>query len=239
MSELVINSTEVHIWELQAKERDNGETEFFESLLSEDEIDRAGKLRYEQDRRRFISARGHLRVLLGKYLKKKPRQVWIRYGRHGKPYLNDSANSANISFNLSHSRDSVVFAFGKNREVGIDIEYIRPIPRADRIIERFFSEDERALYNQAPDQEKVDIFFKLWCGREAYSKAIGSGINLPGRSIDIPFAYGNGRTNPADLQSGIEALSVYEIKVAPGFAGSIAVSGKEPGITQRYFDDLG
>ena len=235
MTEISINQDEVHVWKLRLSNEDSAQSEYFESLLTEDESERAGKLRFDEDRSRFILARGHLRVLLGRYLNKKPRQIWIRYGRYGKPRLREVANPDNIRFNLSHSHDTVLYAVSKDREVGVDVEHLRPVAKADKIIERFFSEEEIAHYTKAPGDRKLETFFKLWCAREAYSKARGSGINMPGHRIDVSFATGK-RINSPDTGANGPELGIYELTLDPGYIGYLAVSGKKPLISYRNID---
>lgn len=229
MAEITITPDEVHVWKLNLTGKNSGGLEYYEALLSEDEIDRAHKLRFEEDRKRFILARGHLRVLLSKYLNKKPRQIWLRYGRYGKPYLSEESNAERINFNLSHSQDTVIYAVAMGREVGIDIEHVRAVSRADKIIDRFFSEEEKEFYKGASEDDRPVRFFKLWCAREAYTKAIGSGISLPKDEIDVSLVTGefikeNGKS------SGNPAVRIYELSVDSGYLSYLAVSGPEPGI---------
>ena len=103
MAEFLITTDEVQVWKLNLNDTQAEAEEKYQSLLSEDEIDRAQKLRFQDDRFRFTVARANLRLLLSRYIDKKPRQLWLRYGRHGKPYLSEESNPDRINFNLSHS----------------------------------------------------------------------------------------------------------------------------------------
>lgn len=229
MAGLTINKDEVHVWELRLSESAAGPEELYDSFLSEDEIDRADKLRFKEDRLRFKIARGNLRLLLSRYADKKPRQLWIMYGRYGKPYLNEESNPGKISFNLTHSKDMVLYAFSADRKLGIDVEYERPVSKADKIIERFFSEKEKAYYRSQDSESKSQKFFKLWCSREAYSKALGSGINLPRDTVDISFATGE----PINGRQKSNGIRIYPLESDQQYTAYLAVSGNEPKIIQR------
>jgi len=61
----------------------------------------------------------------------------------------------------------------REREIGVDIEHVRPIPEADQIANRFFSARENAVSCTASEpQARV---FNCWT-QEAYVKAIGDGL---------------------------------------------------------------
>lgn len=86
----------------------------------------------------------------------------------GKPY----AENCPQEFNLSHSGKWLACAVG-NQPLGVDIEMIQP--RDLRVAARFFTPREQAFL--APDQEDAHLRFLLvWTAKEAYFKAIGSGI---------------------------------------------------------------
>ncbi len=98
--------------------------------------------------------------------------------KNGKPFL----ESKQAQFNLSHSGNWVVMAYGKE-EVGIDVEEIRPINY--RIAERFFSTEEVRLLNSKSGDEKLDYFFDLWTLKESYLKLIGTGLTRSLSSFTI------------------------------------------------------
>lgn len=58
----VLGEREIHLWSASL---DVG-AELLAPLLSEDERERAGRFRFERDRRRLLAGRGWLRVLLGR-----------------------------------------------------------------------------------------------------------------------------------------------------------------------------
>ncbi len=233
MPKIPLKQNEIHIWRLRFSKASHDPEEFYRYFLSQDEKERADRLKFQTDRNNFLLARGHLRSLLSAYLYKEPKEFELCYGSYGKPYISKDSNPDNISFNLSHSRGTSFYALTKEREIGIDIEYLRPVSRAQKIIDRFFSEEERAYYHNQPSGKKLETFFMLWCRREAYTKALGTGFNLPESKIDISFVTGEKKNNIDLIDNGGSSLSMIEITVQQGYAASLAVSGVDAEISYR------
>ena len=100
-----------------------------------------------------------------------PVPVRYAYGERGKPYLCDR----DFFFSLSHSGDYVICAISP-REVGADIQRMRT-KGEQRLADRFFSAAERALLQSCVDQnQRQELFFRLWTRKEAYGKMTGEGI---------------------------------------------------------------
>jgi 4'-phosphopantetheinyl transferase len=148
-------------------------------LLARDEQARAERFHFERDRRRFIVARAALRTLAGRYLGLEPRCVQFRYGPYGKPYFSNDPDRSELRFNLAHSNELAVYAFACGREVGVDVEYLHPVPAAEQIAQQFFSNSEHASFRLLPDSHKLDAFFNCWTRKEAYIKALGEGLSHP------------------------------------------------------------
>jgi 4'-phosphopantetheinyl transferase len=147
--------------------------------LAPDEIERAGRFRFERDRRRFIVGRGVLRAILGRYLAVEPRLISFLYGKRGKPRLADEFDIPALQFNLAHSGELALYAFGLGRRIGIDVEYVRPLSDAEEISARFFSSRENDALRALPQDQRLAAFYRCWTRKEAYLKAIGDGLARP------------------------------------------------------------
>jgi 4'-phosphopantetheinyl transferase len=90
-----------------------------------------------------------------------------------------------LHFNMSHSHELALCAVSTRREVGIDLEYLRPMPEAVQLAKRFFSRAEHALIQAVPVEEQVPVFFRLWTAKEAYLKATGKGLGHPLDQVEI------------------------------------------------------
>jgi 4'-phosphopantetheinyl transferase len=152
------------------------------TFLSEDEIARADRFLVEAPRRCFITARAMLRQLLGDATGLDPRDIQFSHGQNGKPFL-ANASDPPVFFNLSHSGSFVVAALCHDRELGVDVEIVRPMKSAQRLAERFFSESEARELEKIEEHDRA--FFHLWTCKEAYLKAIGTGLTIPLRSVEI------------------------------------------------------
>lgn len=100
-----------------------------------------------------------------------PRALEYTYGANGKPYLKNSP----YYFNLSHSGE-YIFCVISMQEVGVDIQWAKPL-KDDRIARRFFAEEEKqALAKCDSEQERQRLFYRLWVRKEAYGKLTGQGV---------------------------------------------------------------
>lgn len=217
---------EVHVWRV-ALDPPSPWVERFEAVLSPVERARADRYHRAGDRARCVVGRGWLRTLLGRYLADDPGRLEFRYGRQGKPELAGPAGVPPLRFNLAHSRDLALLAVVQGRQVGIDMEAIRPLADADRIIARFFSPRERAAYLSLPEPERPDAFFRAWTRKEAYLKATGLGLSLALDQFAVALAPGE----PARLvhvegrPHEPERWALHDLEPGPGFTAALAVEG--------------
>ena len=178
--------SDLHIWRA-ALSASADELAYHSALLSPDESARAARFHFDRDRQRYIIGRGILRALLGSYLGIEPSQISITYGSQGKPAVETRIRNRTLQFNLSHSNDRVVYIFGWDHPLGIDIEHIRPMPDADDFAAHFFSTRESRWVKSLSGKKKWQAFFKLWTCKEAFLKANGSGLTVPLNEVEITF----------------------------------------------------
>lgn len=116
-----------------------------------------------------------LRALLGVYLGLPADAVVLVNDAHGRPELAAPWNQF-LQFNWSHSVDKAVIAIAHGVTPGIDIERIRPRPRALQLAERFFHPDETAALRALSEGRRERAFLELWTCKEAVLKALGRGL---------------------------------------------------------------
>jgi 4'-phosphopantetheinyl transferase len=190
---------EIHVWQSHLVV-DATSRSLLHSYLSEDENERAARFKFDRDRDRFIAARGTLRTLLARYLRKQPKDLQFLLGSEGKPALAPES-AGTLSFNLSHSEDVAVFAFGWNRNIGVDVERVRPDVGYEDIANHHFSTREIQSLARLPRQQRVEGFFLCWTRKEAYIKAVGGGLQIPLDSFDVSLEPGN----PARFLGGVDS----------------------------------
>lgn len=187
-SNLALGTGEVHVWRLCLGPGPAADANALRGLLSEDERRRADRYRFDRHRDRFTVCRGTLRNLLGRYLEVQADSIRFEYGEHGKPSIADPPEGRTICFNLAHSRNLALFAFSRHQAVGIDIEYRRPMPRAEALAKRFFSaEEHRVIQSLSPDHRQ-QAFYDCWTRKEAYVKATGAGFSFPLARFTVSLA---------------------------------------------------
>lgn len=221
----VLSDNEVHVWRASL----DGPTADYVQLLSTDEQTKAQRFLFEREQRRYIAARGILRIILGRYLNSPPEKLQFEYRQHGKPILVFHELQQKLCFNLSHSEEMVLYAVTLDRQVGIDIEYIQTTLDVGKLAEQFFSPSERAELDALPSNKKLESFFSGWTRKEAYLKARGDGMAFP---LD-QFTVSMDCEKPAKLlevKDGPQELSrwsLHALTPAPGYIGTLAVEGND------------
>ena len=219
---------EIHVWRAIVPE-DRHAAERFQWVLGPDERVRAESFHFDRDRVRFVFRRAWLKILLSRYLAADVANVRITHGRYGKPALSPSVDAPDLRFNLSHSNGMVVVAIAHGREVGLDVEYIRPEVEVDEIARRVFSRQEAAALAALPAADRVAAFFACWTRKEAFVKATGEGLSRPLADFDVSLAPGEPAAllriedNPADAPR----WSLRALNPGTGYCAALATEGHD------------
>ena len=212
---------EIHVWHA-ALDREEGFLCPLESTLSLEEKARADRFHFVNDRNRFVVARGLLRKLLGKYLQEAPARLQFSYGKYGKPSLAGGNASSGLCFNVSHSAGLAVYAIARERNLGVDVEHVRPEFAGEDIAKRYFSARELTDLRTLPPEARVEGFFHCWTRKEAYLKATGMGLQIPLASFAVSLLAGE----PAQFLAGVEPcwhLDAYH--PAEGYMAAVVYDG--------------
>ena len=223
-----LNGDEVHVWNAALDQSPSLVGTLF-SILTPDEQDRAAKYYFREDRDRYIVARGVLRTIMGGYLDMSPEQLRFCYGPFGKPAWKSNSGGKELCFNVAHSGGVALYAFSSQRELGIDIEYLRENFDCLEIAAHYFSRREISTLRALPAKVQVLAFFNCWTRKEAYLKAHGAGLSFPLDRFDVSLVPGE----PARLlrvdddAQAASRWSLQEISVDSGYVAALAVEGND------------
>ncbi len=136
-------------------------------------------------------ARSHtaLRGVLARYAGVHPADLRFELGEHGKPSLLD----IDLDFNLSHSDAVAVIAVARRLTLGVDVERVCPDRPLDGMAERFFSAAEHSVFAALPLAQRVEAFYRAWTRKEAYVKALGTGLTFSSRRFTVALTAAGGR----------------------------------------------
>jgi 4'-phosphopantetheinyl transferase len=196
--------------------------------LCRTEAARAERFVHARSRDDFVVAHGVLRQLLGRYTGTAPANLSFSSGPNGKPVLDmRSQNGRFVSFNMTHSQGRALLAVSDGREVGIDLEKIKPHVKALSIARRYFASAERAAIEHAPQPLQARVFFRYWVAKEALLKGQGLGLRFPIDEFEVRFDTRKVRARirtckPSRLSAD---WTVRMLPVESGWAGALAARG--------------
>jgi 4'-phosphopantetheinyl transferase len=143
--------------------------------LSPMERMRAEAMPEERASRQYVISRAMQRQLLARYVGGHPSEIRFGVVAMGKPTL-AYPNDMGLTFNTTHSGDLVVIAVTAGRDVGVDVERVRPVERALRVSRRCFSAEEHAMLESLGPDELARAFLSIWVKREGTAKARGDSV---------------------------------------------------------------
>jgi 4'-phosphopantetheinyl transferase len=229
------NIVDVHIWWIALD--DIGDEAA--AVLAPEELTRAGRFRYERDRRRWIGAHAALRQILAGYGGVPAAELRFRRGRSGKPELEPerfapATDLAPLRFNLTHARERAAVAVTLAREIGVDLEPIDPAIDRAATVSMMCTPAECARLAALPETERPAALAALWTQKEAYLKAIGVGMSREPRTVEIvPVAGGGAAVNdPRGTQDGVE-WRITSLDAGAGWCAAVATA--EPHALLREF----
>ena len=145
---------------------------------------------------------------------------WIERGdAHG------TGGRADLRFNVSHSSELALIAVSWGRELGVDLERVRPIGEADRIVASFFSPGEQIEFTAIADDVKPQAFLRGWTRKEAILKGLGIGLAGLAAHYETRFATSDltPQFRPAVPSPRVDEWQLWEAAPRADFVAALAV----------------
>lgn len=182
--------SEIHIWFTRTDSMDVPG----EAVLSDSELEKYRSIKHPSNARDYLVAHALLRNVLSKYAGVAVSDLQFEYSEHGKPMLVAAEGVPAIEFNLTHTSATASGQSGSGQSdsgcndsglcacvistqglCGIDVENVARQNRIDAVAKRLFAEEECRVL--ADSENKAAAFFRYWTLREAYLKAVGTGLS--------------------------------------------------------------
>jgi len=149
-------------------------------VLSATERQRCDRFRRDEDRRAYAVTHALLRRILTRHEGLPPSEVTFGVGPHGKPFL---SGRETLHFNIAHTRGLGACVLSKAGPVGVDVEWLGRAVNAQELAGVHFSERETASLLESSADERQIRFYEHWTLKEAFVKALGTGLTHPLREV--------------------------------------------------------
>jgi len=192
-----------------------------DGLLTEAELERAGRFRFPADRGRFVLGTALLRSAVAERTGSAPAAVRLdrRCDQCGEPHGRPRLPGTGLHASISHSGDIIMVALTSVGPVGVDVEEIKRLDY-ESLEASVCTPIERAQVRSAAD------FYVLWTRKEAVLKATGDGLRTPMTAVAVsppasaPELLALGGSRPS--------CQLSDLEVGAGYAAAIAVLTAEP-----------
>ena len=234
----MLEPEQVELWSISL-DAPSRELRRLQQTLCAAERERAARFVFKRHRRRFVVAHDALRRILAGYVDVAAERLELEAGPHGKPALTPACGGDRLRFNLTHSHELALVAVGCGRELGVDVEHIRPLPDLEAIATRHFAAAEVEELLAMPPGNRTGAFFRCWTRKEAYLKALGDGLARPLGGFRVTLV----AEAPARLVE-VEGLpdeprrwSLQHLDPAPAYVGALAFEGSGCEVKPRRWPD--
>ena len=168
---------QLHVWLTVPDEiTDPGTLSDYLSLLSDDERERQQRFHFEKDRHSFLISHALVRKVLSMYVDVAPADWKFSAGEFGRPEITGPAGVPPLRFNLTHTEGLSACLVTLNVDCGVDAEKVGGRGNLQAIADKMFADAELETLSSLDGQQYQEQFFTFWTLREAYCKALGTGL---------------------------------------------------------------
>jgi 4'-phosphopantetheinyl transferase len=219
---------DVHVWWIDLESI----PEDARRVLALDERARAARFRDPRDASRWTAARSALRQVLAAYSGTAPETLQLRCGSRGKP---DLADPSPLRFSLAHAGGRAALAVAWEREVGVDLEPLAPALELTPLLAIACTQSEAAHIKTLPPADQPLAFLQLWAVKEAYLKAIGTGLSRDPRAIEVVMKHGQPALHDPLAERAGAGLSTRLLDAGSGWVAALAIAGAQPNVSQFHW----
>lgn len=168
-------ANDAHLWLSRLSGETDPETP---GVLSADEREHADSVRHPRARAHFMAGRLLARRALSAYADVPARAWRFETTSDGRPEVAAPPSAADLRFNLSHTDGLAACLVTRRLDCGVDVERVDRDIDVCGIAAHSFAPREVAALERLAAARQRQRFFELWTLKEAFLKALGSGIRL-------------------------------------------------------------
>jgi len=197
-----------------------------EGVLARQELSYLRQLRHSTTRQQYLAGRAVLRILLFSLTNVPPPGALFRDGISGPPVGVTCDDGNNLMFNVSHARPLTLFGFCKGRQLGVDIEAVRPVRHLLHLAEYAFSSEEcKWIAGLNPDTAQ-SAFIRLWTRKEAVVKYYGLTVSRDMGRFTVPLESAPGMFSISPrLRCDSADLGLIDFELKNGTYGALCWNG--------------
>jgi 4'-phosphopantetheinyl transferase len=237
---MTISSHQIDLWfAYNEKINDPALLSQYLDMLSESERVQQKRFHFEKHRHQYLITRALVRSVLSRYDDSlKPSQWEFSKNNYGKPSISNAALKNPVQFNLSHTDELIVMAVTKEKQIGVDVEYLPRLGKTLDIANHFFSPSEASQLLALPVEQQRNRFFDLWTLKEAYIKACGMGLSIPLDHFSFSFSP-QGKIHIEFIPERNDRPELWQFwQVQPSDIHKVAVALKDDITCRRYSINL-
>lgn len=168
---------EVHVWFCNPDEiKDRVILDEYQSILSNEEREKYKRFYFEKDRHSYLVSHALVRKVLSRYCDIQPQSWRFSSNQYGKPEIASDIQCPSLKFNLSHTDGLSACVVSLGNDCGVDVECTQRKSKLHAVAKRMFAQQEVDAMCADGETEMQNKFFDFWTLREAYVKAIGTGL---------------------------------------------------------------
>jgi len=157
-------------------------------LLSEEERQRQQRFHFEKDRHSFLVSHALVRKVLSMYVDVDPADWKFSAGEFGRPEIAGPAGVPPLRFNLTHTEGLSACLVALDVDCGVDAERVGRRGKLQAIADKMFADSELETLATLDGQQYQQQFFTFWTLREAYCKALGTGLGFSKKDFAFEVA---------------------------------------------------
>lgn len=218
--------TEIHLWKQAlpiSEDQVQSAVMIAQNTLTPEEQQRMSRIGKSSllEAHCWMTSRLFLRSVLGQYMQLQARDIQFNYGSSGKPYVQGGPR-----FSLSHTKGLCVLAVTSSiTELGVDVEWMRPLLRQQAIIDRFLTVEEQAyiLNGVRKGQERSRLLLEMLTRKEAWIKAAGEALCGQWRTLNTVDEH-SAEMNLVEREG--RSYMLRELDVGRGYIAALCLEGK-------------
>lgn len=162
------------------------------SSIQKEEQERIGRFVFKRDAKASLAGQLMLRKLARETLQLSNDEIKLERTSKGKPYVSNVPNFP-YKFNVSHQGSYTIVAASQSQLVGVDVMRIdwerfedeSKVEAFFHTMRKQFTVNEWNNIKSGELRKQLANFYRHWCLKESYVKAIGVGITINLQSIDF------------------------------------------------------